>query len=384
MKRKILFSAAALMLMICVGATAGDGTASGGESPTAGGFALLGSNTDVEAKQSVQLDNMVGSARVNVNPKIDASNRVENNPDQKTNAAALSVGSNVVNFGGAEAPEYNQNVPGIPGLYLPYSVPFSQLPEGGYFVRDPLSGVHQGCCTMADVPVFLKYARNVFGYWVWENKPFTIDSNGQVSLAVKMKGRVPVSLSNTIGFRRAGHFKYAINVKSAYLSRPTSEKPRVWIEAALDKGVVFDLPTLMEKYYYVGQVVVVGDIGILSSQVIEFAEGLALVGHVDVGLLTNSVLLKNSTMAVQPGMSVAQATPDIGLGGLLAAIIGEAKMKGNQWAALWLFTEIPDGVEIEQVPAGVKAAYKLNGNGNGNGKPVQQEGPPPEILTQRR
>jgi len=340
-------------------------------------------SSEMASLQNVQLENMVGSSKIISSPSSNsAASSDSSNYNQVKTGDAAAIGLSNVNF---EAAEYKQSILNVPGLQLPWQVPMTQMPEGGYFVRDPLSGVHQGYCTMADVPMFLRYAKDVFGYYAWDRKPFTIGADGQVqpvSLTRVKNGKLQVlRLVNTTKFRRTGPFKWSINVKEPYLYRPADERvPRVWVEAALDHGVAFDLPTLMKRYYFVGQVAVIGDQGILSSKVIDFAKGLALIGHVDVAFLTNSVLLKNSTLAIQPGMSIAGATTDIGLGGLLAAVIGEAKMKGNQWAVLWLFTEIPAGRNAEGPPAGVRAAYKTNGNGNGNGKPIQ-EVPPEPILT---
>jgi len=199
-----------------------------------------------------------------------------------------------------------------------------------------------------------------------------------------------LSLKNTEGkYKRVGKCRYAVHLWADHLSRPQAEQknPSVWCDILPERDHVLDMPTFLQSYFYVGEIVVIGDQGVLLDEVYDVLKGLTLIAYVDVNFFSDNVWLKNSMLAVQSGASMAGATVDIGLGGLLAAVVGEAKIKGNHWAAAYCYAEIPEGFEVAKAPLKLQAARKKNETvapTNGNGKPVQQEGPPPEILTQRR
>ncbi|GEM_PF-3069986 len=289
-----------------------------------------------------------------------------------------------------EASKYNQSIIGIPPLYLPYGVPSSQLPEGGSVARSPMTNLNHGWCSMDDVPLFIKYSPRIFDEG-WGSRPFVLDPSGRVVPNIRStawKSGKLLSLKNTEGrYRRTGPFRYAVHLYTDYLSRPDGRERKVWRDILPRKGRALDMEIFLQSYLCIGEVVVIGDNGVLLNEVYDMLEGFALTANVDVVFFVDNVWLKNATLAVQQGASVSGANVDIGIGGLLAAVIGEAKLKGNQWAAAYCCTEIPEGVKMCGAPPKLEAAWKENGvvpAANGNGKPTQQEGPSPEVFTQRR
>lgn len=268
-----------------------------------------------------------------------------------------------------EATEPRIQGPIVYGVTPPWMIPSSQLPNSGSGIREGMSRVHTGWCTMDDCPTFTDLAKYLVKCSNPKSKVVTQTVTGYDynlrptvrTLKCEKKGQKGVlTLQNTNGFEKVRWLKYMVNMEDRALSRQDPDLG-MWVDAL---GANINFLTLAQTYEHVGKIVVVGDTKHDISEVADIVKGLARIGGVDLALLTSSMHLKNQTMAMQPGAGGNRAGQDLGLTGVLSGIFTDAQMKGQPWVALYCYQK-RDAPPLPP-PPGLVAAYQQNGNGNGH------------------